>query len=464
MNSRLISTVALAGVAAATWAVWSMPEAKDGGVAGRLNYPQFMFALSTTAAALSVMAVVLPSAANRRTRIFRVLAVWLGVGLPLAILEIGAWAWPTRHLMDSPWYLSTGRAMVAARDLPYLRPPHFTWTGYVRGDLAIADGSPDPDARVVTFATDSKGFRNPQETGQADIVFLGDSYTEAGNIPEKESFVAGVARQTRCTVRNLGIAGYAPPGELGILKQFGLAYSPRTVIWQISESNDLTDTVAFAKWVQDGRPALTTSVEGYPTHFEAWQRRSPSQHLFELLRQPRPWPLAGTFRDSIGLSHEVRFLPVLPGADNSNISPVGHPGWPTMTSALREGAKILKDRGIELIVVLIPMKVRVMAEHTAFHELVLNLVGGGQERLQGHLPSDWDLPVEQRLAFHLEQLCQAEGVRFIDAEFKLKEITGKGELAYLPMDTHLSPDGHRIIEGLIIDALKYQTCSSAPPN
>jgi hypothetical protein len=453
-------------------AAWLIPGEKDAAVAGRLGYLQFMLLLATAAIGVSAVAVIMAGESRRRAWLGSTVLLWLGSGLALGIGEAAAWAWPTRHLMDNPWYQATGEAMTAARDLPYQRPPYLQWTGLSRGDLAMDDDEPDPSARTVTFATDSEGFRNEDGAGPSDIVFLGDSFTEAGNAPVGETFPALVGMRTGCRIRNLGVAGFAPPTELIVLRNFGLRRMPGTVVWQIAESNDLTDSWDFSEWVKKGRPDFRQGIPGIggplgmPTRLQGWERRSPTRRLFDLLRRPKPWPVRGTFRDASGAEHDVRFEETLPGPDQSSAL---HPGWAVMRAALHDGGQILAERKIDLVVVMIPMKFRALAESMRFDRLPVDRPGRGRVLIDTW-PTEFDLPVEQVMAHHLDELCREMGATFVDTTAALKRQAAGGELGFLPMDTHLSPAGHRLVATLIAEAImgREPTCRSrarrAKPN
>src|SRR6185369_5953031 len=136
-------------------------------------------------------------------------------------------------------------------DLPFERPAHLHWEGLSRGDLAILNQDDDPYATRVTFVTDHEGFRNGRDQDRANLVFLGDSLTEAGNLPEDDTFVRRTATAMNTTARNLGRAGYTAPTELIVLRKYGLTCRPRAVVWQIAESNDLVEAVMFQNWLAD---------------------------------------------------------------------------------------------------------------------------------------------------------------------------------------------------------------------
>ena len=58
---------------------------------------------------------------------------------------------------------------------------------------------------------------------QADIVFIGDSFTEAASVAEEDTFVRRVAKASGLKAVNLGRGAYGPQQELIVLKRYGLA-------------------------------------------------------------------------------------------------------------------------------------------------------------------------------------------------------------------------------------------------
>ena len=281
---------------------WWWPAPKPSAVAGRFDFVEFWLLAVLSAAFLSLLAISLARKSGR-VLAFRVITVWLGVGVVVMSWEACAWWLPAAEI-NNPWFISAGVGLKGSEDVPYERPPHIRWEGSSIGDLALSVRMPDPYARTVTFYTDAEGFRNTQEVDRADIVFIGDSFTEAGNVPEEETFVRLVEQKVGMSARNLG-------AELVVLQKYGLKCRPRVVVWQIAELNDLKDAVAFREWQSVGRPYWE-----FPTEFSreaAWKSRSPSYRVFELLIDRKPTP-SGTFTDSDGKPHLMLFA-AKPGFD-----------------------------------------------------------------------------------------------------------------------------------------------------
>lgn len=420
----------------AAGAAWFLPGAKPNAVFGRLGYSQFWLAVLLTTIALGTTVILLLRPAWRRPAAFRALSVFLSLLIPLAAVECFVALLPMRHPTDNPWYIATCGGVSGSDDLPFERPPHLAWRGSSRGDLAILNGNADPYARDITFQTDMHGFRNSRDILHADLVTIGDSFTEAGNVQEEESFTTITGRLLGLTTRNLGRAGYTAGSELIVLNKYALPCRPKAVVWQLCEANDLDETRAFKKWVARGRPRY---FEGVPqaTRAQAWQRRSPTWRLFQALRRPSPphdWGLAGTFRDARGVEHTVRFpeaLDVQPPARS-------HPAWPAFSQDLLAGARLCHSNGVRLLVFMIPMKGRVMGPYTRFDPPVTNSFSTAPDGSLGKL---------------LEGFCAEHQIPFVDATDMLQQHAKAGELVYLPFDTHLSPLGHQVVAELIASHL-----------
>lgn len=439
----------LMAAALACFATWFLPPAKPDAALGRYTYAELMIALAAMAVLISTAFVVFAPLSSRRTRLFKVLALWLGGIISLAVGELVAAALPPRA---NPFYeFNEGGASSDDRidpRLPYTRPPHLKWEGWSQGD--VPEWLPDPPSqrRRIVFETDHEGFRNSEVIPEADLVFIGDSFTEAGNVLEEETFVRRAAAQLNCSARNLGLFGYAPQPELVVLEQYGLKCKPRAVVWQFCEGNDLSDASHYAermrRWESSGRPPLHRRPAYRHT---SWEQRSPSYALFRFLVRRERWWLAGTVRDAGGRPHEMRFgywptehhFPLgHPGAP----WPGEHPGWKEIVASLGRGKAVLDERGIVLAVLVVPAKLTVYADLIALDDW----------STAARIPY-LKVPVEQSFATQLGKVCRELGVRFIDTTPELEKAARAGELVFLPTDTHLSPRGHEIVSDLIVDTL-----------
>ena len=416
--------------------IWICSTPKPNAVLGRLSY--FQFWLSVALAVVAAASLVIRALPERRRRgaAFRLIAVLLGLLVALAVGELVVFLLPVKHQMDNPWYLDAGGGTTDSTGLPFERPPYLKWEGVSRGDLALLNGDVDPYARRVTFETDMEGFRNSRDISQADLITIGDSFTEAGNVMESESFTVLAGKQLGLSTRNLGRAGYTTATELIVLKNYGLKCQPRIIVWQVAEANDLVEMQTYTNWIAAGRPRYF-DVKPRAARFEAWQNRSPTCRFFSLVRDKTPWPLGGTFKADDGIEYPVRFFSM------PSLEPParGHPAWPAFSEALIEGAALCSAANIRLLVLLIPTKSRVMAPHSKLTPLA---------------QAAFDRPESEPLGVVLKEFCDAHRIPFVDATGALRAEAGRGRLVYLPYDTHLSPQGHVIVADLISRSLSSQ--------
>jgi hypothetical protein len=118
------------------------------------------------------------------------------------------------------------------------------------GDIFYArPGAVEPPAdpyKVLSehpLAWDADGFRVPvRPSAHYEIIALGDSYTEAGNVARPWPDV--LAAKSGRAVRNMGFRGYGPLEEARILKEYGAKSGARIVIVGYFEGNDLNDVIS----------------------------------------------------------------------------------------------------------------------------------------------------------------------------------------------------------------------------
>ncbi|HTQ49964.1 MAG TPA: hypothetical protein VMJ12_04580 [Candidatus Acidoferrales bacterium] len=429
--------ISLAAVAA-----WVLPVRQPNAVFGRLDYLQFWSAVILTAAAVSVWVVALAPAPRRRFLGFQICAIWLGLTVAVGAAELLAFVLPIRSVMDNSFFLSKKSGQQRTPELPFERPAHLKWEGSSRGDLARMLDDDDPDARPITFQTDQDGFRNSQDITQADLVMIGDSFTEAGNVPDQEIFSTLVQNRLGLKMRNLGRAGYTAATELIVLKKFGLPCRPKIVVWQVAESNDLWESRVYANWVADGRPDyfLFTNDKGMGSS-GGWRERSPTFRLFSLLRhrEPSAYPFQGLFRDDRGREHLVRFLTAMGLLESARETPY----WESFSSAIAEAAALCRSNHIRFLVVLMPDKYRVMGPHTELPEPVVRRIAA--------MPG---VPADSSVQAMLGPFCASNDIPYLDCTPELCARAMAGELVYQPMDTHLSSRGHQIVADLIARRLE----------
>ena len=299
--------------------------------------------------------------------------------------------------------------------------------GFVRKPFVEWEGRLSPEAQLVRYRTDEIGFRNAPGTKQADIVFIGDSFTEGASVAEEKTFVQRVAAEAKVATVNLGRGHYGPQQELIVLKRYGQNYNPRIVVWQIFEGNDLADARNFAGWRE--RPPTESLMLRYT-------KRSLIAGLLNLtkpngLDSSRPLKLHDGNTTKVHLDY--RYLPDEPAREPRGLS--------ELTNAIAEGNKWCQSHGIKLLVVFIPIKVRVLAPYVQFKDAA--------DR-EEYLP-DGKSDTESDFAHALGDFCQSSGCPFIDMTDYLRQgATEDNRSIYaLNRDSHLDEGGHAVVARVI---------------
>lgn len=359
--------------------------------------------------------------------------------ITLGLFEIGIRFLPAPERYENPWFLESGELEnTEFTDLPYRRKPNIDWYGTVHGDLALINGDFDPYARQMSFQTDSMGYRNREVKTEADIVFCGDSYTEAGNIYYDSTYSNLVTEKLKKSGVNLAVSGYSTPEELITFGRVGLNLKPKTLVFQIAESNDIIECVRFGKWANDGMPTQDfkqVEIEPIPV----WKHFSILRRIQEFLFGPElnSFNLEGVFH-STGKDYRVRFLQL----PSEKISTEDLKGWDIMRGNLDILKTLCDSNQIELVLIMIPDKINVLGPLTEFDSETTNSVNVALAKYSSI-----------SLGAGLTDFCSEKGIRFIDMTIPLRKAAKKGKLVYLPMDTHLSEAGHKVVAAELIEHL-----------
>jgi hypothetical protein len=106
-----------------------------------------------------------------------------------------------------------------------------------------------PGHEDFTVTMDQIGFCNPPgsnyQTASFDIMAIGDSFTTCHGVRTHQMWSSQLAQLTGLSVYNLGRGKTGVHEHLQLLKKYGLAKSPRIVIMNIYEGNDLRDAAVF---------------------------------------------------------------------------------------------------------------------------------------------------------------------------------------------------------------------------
>ena len=395
----------LSGVALVVWWVYPLVHAR--GVYGG-HYRVLDIELGAAAALAWVGLALVAATPERRRR-------WVGIRVATAVST----ALMTLALCDLVYACGSmmigGRGLLALRSSATIADPELRWK---HPPGLVWHGRKTPFCRYIDFQTDENGFRNPAGIRQADLVFVGDSVTEAGEVRDEQTFVRGTAAALGRSAVNLGVFSYGPQQELAVLKRYGLAYHPRTVVWQVTEWNDLADAARYRNRQPPPMPSQTWSA--------LYQMHSPLVSLIRAVFPPRA-PFVVDFRQTDGAIDRRTVRPYCNFIDGQDV------GWAELRAALAKAHDVCRERGIGFVVLYVPDHTRVLAPYVVAHDPA--------EARQYCPPGGLDRPED--LAHALAAFCRELGCPFIDATARLRHRAARGNRhVYVKNDTHLDVDGH----------------------
>ena len=428
---RLRNLSRIAWLATAACALtWTVPIfSRHDGYFGHYTPAQLAFGSLLFALAAGLWSVVASHPAKKRVATFRAAAIGIGLAIGLVGAEL-AYAL-LRPDPINPFYQVDPRWNLPDEELGFVRKPNLTWEGRSFND---------PDAHHVVYRTDENGFRNAPGIETADLVFIGDSFTEAGNVPENDTFVQQVGRDLRRPVVNLGRSYYGPQQELLVLQRYALRYNPSCVVWVLFEGNDLIDAERYRLGHME-RPAQATPTTPTPFFESLLTHRLLSRWWTPAATTPDDglprWWLTRPDGSEDAVEFLIQYQPdaiaALPRA------------WTETKRCLAEGFSLCSARGIRLVVVVVPIKFRVYGPFVR--------VETEHGEMQGPLPQDLTRPggfTEQ-----VRDFCDSLGCDFVDPYPALLKAARRGQSPYsLRYDTHLDIPGHRIVAERITHTLR----------
>ena len=424
-NDRGFVALTLLWLAAAYF--WVVPLFKPRGLFGWGHYRLVDIYLGVPLLVIAVCATIFMAgpAGRRRKLTFQLAAISASVLITIAIADFGyafvvEGAWTSAH--TDVWF--DGEAITRKDDLPdeelgFVRKPGLSWQGRL-----------SPEARYITYRTDENGFRNPSGVSKADVVFIGDSFTEAGSVPEEDTFVRKFGLRSKLRAVNLGRGYYGPQQELIILKRYGFRYDPGLVVWQIFEGNDLTDARRFAGW--KANPDQHDSISLRYT-----KRSLIARWLGRTI--PKDPGTPRFFEDRSGQTHRL-FLDYAYVPDQPAREPLA---MAETKKAIEEGYRLCQSRGVKLLIIFVPIKVRVMAPYVRFND-----AGDRDYYLPGgKLDSDSDFGSE------LAKFSKELGCPFLDMTSALRRRASEdNRFVYSTnQDSHLDVDGHSVVAQVLAE-------------
>ena len=406
---------------------WIIPLVRPRGdfLWGHYRLKDIYLGIPLAVATLCAIVIIAMPAQYRRALSLRLTTVAISILLVLALFD-ACYAFVVMGVLRSNLWLDYGsisrKYSTSDSELGFVRKPGVSWRRYV----------PSVN-RIIDYRTDENGFRNPPLTQHADIVFIGDSYTEAATVAEDDTFVRRVGQLTGLSVVNLGRGAYGPSQEQIVLRRYGLSYEPRVIVWQLFEGNDLVDAEVFNKWKQNPHVPTKSLKDRY------FKNSLLSQLLTNTRSRERNGPTATLrYPDGTIIRSKVR------NRYNPDQASTMHLGMTETMSAIEAGYELCQSRGIQLLIVFVPTMARVMAPYISF-DRVEDRTSYLPERLSNH----------KDFSDRIGELCDRIGCTFVDTFDAFRQASAKGNHSlYIPNDEHLDIKGHEVMAEVIAGWLR----------
>jgi hypothetical protein len=318
---------------------------------------------------------------------------------------------------------------------------------------------------VIEVVTDENGFCNPHGSYQLptiDLITLGDSFTVCHTTQAQDTWTGQLAALTGYSAYNLGREAIGIHSYLQILKRFGLQKSPKIVIMNVYEGNDLRDARRYYNHLHDTDENEEEETDALPGPIKMLEDYSYAYSLIysfvKYLQNPDytgqsedqddgqsvnfrynlvfsdqtviPFNLENTDKDEVSFARRLRDKAVDVGVAKS------------VTEALTTFVELSKQYHFVPIVTYTPSAYTAYANQVVFEDPELS-------ELMPYFSQ------EQRR--FLRQTGQSLGYIFIDLTPGLQaaaQAHGPQELLYSQYDLHLTPLGHAVIARVIGKALE----------
>jgi SGNH hydrolase-like domain, acetyltransferase AlgX len=309
-----------------------------------------------------------------------------------------------------------------------------TWKGDQYSSAYGVDVVPMP----YVATTNAEGFRPNSAGPPYEIVLIGDSFLamgedDASTLSERLRAVSG-----RATF-NLSRSWYGPYQYLELLKRYGLALWPKVVLLGFYAGNDIEDIREYHRWRREHRYYFYADHTQRPflvryaialTDTGAYLRDTIAKRL---ARQTQP-VAPGEIHSDLGIIRVgAQLVPMVFGDWNPEGSAeqlLATAEWQALHALLTEFHHLCRAEGILPVLLYIPSKSQVYAEHATAHS--------GQRFLQA---AARQRPIRTNMVAALTTLAQRVELPLINLLPAFEQHAEAGRLLYYPFDTHWSGEG-----------------------
>jgi hypothetical protein len=441
-RNKLLSGGALILLFAVFVYVWVVPLFRSTGPSlwGHYGWREIYVGIPVALATLCAIAVTLCPAKFRRPLALRLTVVSLSTTIAIfaadAVYTVGiAGVGKADYWLDKAFISRTDN--IADSELGFVRKPGISWTGNPlereAPELQLQNRTLE-NTRTVHYRTSENGFRNPPGQSRADIVFIGDSYTEAAQVSEEDTFVQRVGAATGLSVANLGRGAYGPQQELIVLERYGLEYQPRFVVWQLFDGNDLNDARNYLAWRESSTP-----------YTSSYKYRYLENSLITKLLFPTAVVDPGSPTATLHY-HDGTQRPLYLRYGYYPDQPIQLAVGLTETQrAIEAGYRLTESRGIRLLVLFIPTMLQVLQPFITFDSV------GDRDRYLPQSSSTDDFGIK------MENFCAQLGCSYINTLPALRaRAMADNRYIYFPSDEHLGIQGHEVVAEAVLEWIESQ--------
>ena len=316
---------------------------------------------------------------------------------------------------------------------------------------AIKPYGQDTCGAVRQVKTDEIGFGNPPGIYNAhsniDLLAIGDSFTWPSAVEPSTAWPMQLGAALGCPAYNLGRGGTGPYEYLQILKRFGLPKSPRVVVMNLYEGNDLLNIMEHLEYRSGKMPRAAGAGRGHKTGF-AWRRSYAWNLVAGGLIYLRENARANRQEGRVDYRFRVGRVPFNQEQSSRDEAVVarravaGEIPYGAFAEPLREFRRLADAHGFRPVLVYTPAAAIAYAP-AEFRDPELGEVLARFSR-------------DQRQA--LAALARELGMEFIDLTPALQRIAqeqapAEDNLLYFPGNIHLTPRGHAVVARTLADAL-----------
>jgi len=307
---------------------------------------------------------------------------------------------------------------------------------------------------TALIVTDDLGYCNPPKNrygrDRIDLLAIGDSLTWCTTVAPEQTWPALLGDDLGLAAYNLGFPGIGLYEYLVLLRRYGLAKSPRVVVLNFYEGNDLRDALRY--WRHRRRGAGSTDGGWLARWSFAYNlaRAAWGEWLAPAGEGPAVPEKSGLeFRYSLDFGdRRVRFN--LRNADRDELAHAialaeGRLPLDVFDSAFAEFRRLADAHGFRPLVVYSPSAHTAYADHVAFDDAsVAPLMQAYSARLRAAVAG----------------LAERFGFAYVDLTPRLwAEIARQGaarpdQLLYYPGSVHYSVEGHRVVARELVEVLR----------